>query len=524
MAVVRFSSLACLSVALLLSPLGAEAQKRSGKVRSLEKQRTEMLRKINATSQAIERIKKDSREEAKRLELLRKQVAQRKEVIAVLGQEVDELSGQMDELSGRIAKLRQREENLLSQYALSLKAMQRNDSERNKLVFLLSSENVSELRMRQNYLKKYALAAGRVADELKATREEIQIAQAEVSRVHQQKAEVLAISNQEKKALEQEEGQRATKVSKLQGEAKKLSQDLAKQKREAEQLDAKIQAQIAAEIAAAEERARKAEKRREADKKRREEAKRRAEERVRQNQEAARRREAAARKRQEELAKRKAELAKKLKDEQDAEARAAAEAESRRLAEQERAAAEADRRAEQEERRRAEEDTRAVEREEESERKSAIGGGYAMDAGERKLSGSFSQNRGRLPMPVRGRYELVRRFGTQQHDQHSRVHVASGGIDLRALGDRGAYAVFEGVISRVFVTPGYGQSIIIRHGNYLTVYANLSSVSVSSGQRVSAGTRLGSISSDDSSGRGNVLHFQLWHERTKLNPAQWIRL
>lgn len=126
-------------------------------------------------------------------------------------------------------------------------------------------------------------------------------------------------------------------------------------------------------------------------------------------------------------------------------------------------------------------------------------------------------------MPVRGRYELVRRFGVQQHDELSRISISNGGIDLRVSGDRGAYSVFDGVVSRIFMTSGYGQSVIVRHGNYLTVYANLSSVRVSSGQRISAGTQIGTISADDSNGRGNTLHFQLWHERNKQNPSSWLR-
>ena len=111
----------------------------------------------------------------------------------------------------------------------------------------------------------------------------------------------------------------------------------------------------------------------------------------------------------------------------------------------------------------------------------------------------------------------------QQHSEFSRVSISNGGIDLRVYGDRNAYCVFEGVVSRVFVTSGYGQSVIVRHGNYLTVYANLSSVRVSSGQHISSGSVIGTISSDDSDGRGNVLHFQLWHERSKQNPEAWLR-
>lgn len=473
---------------LCLLPLVGKAQ--SNKVRRLEKQRGDMLRKIEATNKALQAVKKNNQEESKRLELVRRQVAQRKEVIAILGEEMQALEGQIDSLGGRISSLRNRESRLLEQYRRGLKALQRTHSERERLLFLFSAKDMEDLRQRQHFLVKYARTTSRVASELKTTRQDIERTQAEVTQVHQQKAEVLDIKDREKKALEHEEGKRTAEINNLKGQERKLSQDLDKQKRQAQQLEAQIQAQIAAEIAAAEAKARREREAREARQRRRAEAKRRAAERIRQNQEKRRKQEATG---------------KPIDPREEQKQREEEKRDAEELARQER-------------------EDNAENARGSGERKSAISGGYAMDVNERKLSGNFSQNRGRLPMPVRGRYDLVRRFGTQQHDLHSRVSISNGGIDLRVYGDRSAYAVFEGVVSRVFVAAGYGQGVIVRHGNYLTVYVNLSSVRVAMGQRVSAGTVLGTISSDDSNGRGNTLHFELWHERSKQNPASWLRL
>ena len=157
-----------------------------------------------------------------------------------------------------------------------------------------------------------------------------------------------------------------------------------------------------------------------------------------------------------------------------------------------------------------------------AERRAETKDGYAMDAAERKLASSFAANKGRLPAPVKGRYRVIRRFGLQQHDDLAMVQTRNGGIDIQVSRGTQAVAIFDGVVSKVFVVPGYHNSIIIRHGNYLTVYANLQNVSVRAGQKVKTGQVLGTVASDDE-GQYGVMQFQVWHERTKLNPQAWIR-
>lgn len=153
-------------------------------------------------------------------------------------------------------------------------------------------------------------------------------------------------------------------------------------------------------------------------------------------------------------------------------------------------------------------------------RKAASKGGYAMTAEERKLSGSFASNKGNLLIPVSGTYSVVSRFGVQQHKEASRVQTNNAGIDISVPQGATARAVFDGTVSKIFVLPGYQTSIIVRHGNYLTVYANLTKVRVKAGQKVKAGQILGTVASDE---QNTILHFQVWHERTKQNPELWIR-
>ena len=149
-------------------------------------------------------------------------------------------------------------------------------------------------------------------------------------------------------------------------------------------------------------------------------------------------------------------------------------------------------------------------------------GGYAMTKAEKQLSDNFANNRGRLPYPVAGRHTIVSTFGEQQHQELKYVRTSNSGIDIQTSPGADARAVFNGEVTRVFVVPGYNNSVIVRHGNYLTVYSNLSQVYVKAGDRVSTRQAIGRIYSDPEDGNSTILHFQLWKEKTKLNPQPWL--
>lgn len=150
-------------------------------------------------------------------------------------------------------------------------------------------------------------------------------------------------------------------------------------------------------------------------------------------------------------------------------------------------------------------------------------GGYAMTKVERELSDDFAKNKGRLPFPLSGSYLIVGHFGPQQHPQLKYVKIDNKGIDIQTKPGTDARAVFTGTVTKVVVIPGYStHSVIVRHGNYLTVYSNLSSVYVKTGDKVSTRQAIGKIESDASDGNRTVLNFQIWKETTKLNPELWL--
>ncbi|MFC2756076.1 MAG: murein hydrolase activator EnvC family protein [Porphyromonas pasteri] len=460
----------CLTLALLLAssllaltPEAAAQGRKSKTLQRLEQQRKQLLRSIEASDKKLQQLRRDTRNEEQTLRTVKEQVEQRRQVVAVLGNEVSGLQARIDTLSGHIGRLHRREGALLLRYRAALVQLQRIDTHIDPVLFVLSSQNPAEARERQRFLSRYSKAVREASVALRTTRTEIEATKAEVGHTHSEKEQLLSLREAEKKKLEAEEQQRAAQVKDLQGKQQVLAQDLSKQKKRAEDLDRKIQAQVEAEILAAQRRA----------------------------AELQRRREEARRRRQSQRA------------QPTPPPSTGRSGRDKGTTPPPPPPPPAD--------------------DEPEERRAATPGGYAMDANERALASSFAQNKGRLPAPIRGSYSILRTFGVHQHSEHNRVQVNSSGVDFGVNGDSRAYAVFSGVVSRVFVIPGYGTAVILRHGNYLTVYANLSSVAVSTGSRVSTGQGIGSVGASPDGSSGRLLHFQLWHERTKLNPLAWIK-
>ena len=144
---------------------------------------------------------------------------------------------------------------------------------------------------------------------------------------------------------------------------------------------------------------------------------------------------------------------------------------------------------------------------------------FNMNTEDRQLSGSFERNKGILPMPITGPYVIVSHYGQYKVDGLKNVKLDNKGIDIKGKAGAKARAIFDGEVSAIFKYNGL-NNVLVRHGNYISVYCNLSSVSVSKGSKVKTRSELGTIHKDAS---GNaVLHFQLRKETTKLNPEIWL--
>ena len=146
--------------------------------------------------------------------------------------------------------------------------------------------------------------------------------------------------------------------------------------------------------------------------------------------------------------------------------------------------------------------------------------GLRQSARDRELSGSFEGNKGRLLFPVAGSYRVVKDFGRHHHPDLPHVMVDNPGIDVEVAAGTVARAVFEGTVSAIFRQDGFGNIVMVRHGNYITIYANLGSISVRTGDPVKTGQRIGGVATIDGH---TILHFEVRNERSKLNPMAWVR-
>jgi len=139
-----------------------------------------------------------------------------------------------------------------------------------------------------------------------------------------------------------------------------------------------------------------------------------------------------------------------------------------------------------------------------------------------KLSGQFEQNTGKLPYPVRG--VIVNNYGLHSHTAIKGVVEKNQGVDIAAEPGAEVRAVFEGEVSQVLLNQWTNKVVLLRHGNYLTLYSNLASVNVKVGDRVQPIGRI--ASSEDSN--DCTLHFEVWkldaqNNPVNLNPEKWLR-
>lgn len=402
---------------LLLSAEMLCAQK-SARVRTLEQQRQAALAEIEVTNQLLDETKQSARNSLNRLNLLSKQIRSRKEVIHLLGQEIEAIDQQIASSRNAISQLEKELENKRQTYGKSIRKMHRRHSSQDKLLFILSADNFAQSFRRMRYLHEYAGWQKKQAETIIKQQKELSDRQKELEQTRAEKNALLSSREKENRKLQAEESNQKKEIQKLNKKQKQLQADITKKKKQADALNRQIEKLIAEEIARTE--------------------------------------------------------------------------------------------------------ANAGKGTQQEERVADTKGGYAMTKAEKRLSTNFADNKGRLPSPVSGRHTIVASFGEQQHQELKYVRTNNNGIDIQTTLGADALAVFNGEVTRIFVVPGYNNSVIVRHGNYLTVYSNLSQVYVKAGDHVSTRQPLGKIFTDTEDGNATILHFQLWKEKTKLNPAGWL--
>ena len=486
-------------------------------IKKLQIQRNAIQKKIKQQEQALKANKEDVEKRLKDLLLINGEIDENQQHIEGIQKDIHHIEGNIGILKTQLSTLTEQLKDRQAKYIRSMRYMASNRTMQDKLMFIFSAKNFYQMYRRLRFVKEYAQYQKAQGEAVKAKQIQIDAKHHQLQQVRGQKNNLLYKGQQERTKLEANKGQQQNIVAGLQQQQKTIQAVIDDQRKKDAALNAQIDRMVEIEIAKARARAaaeskRKAElaaaekKRREAEIARKKAA---AEAAARENArriEEARQREMAAK----EAARKAAaaeQAARQAQREQAVKDAAAAKAVAEQRAKEAEVARQAAERKEKVDAERAKVEITKVEEQQENIQK--------FSTVDRMMNNGFESNRGRLPMPITGSYKIVSHFGQYNVEGLKGVTLDNKGINIMGQNGCQARAVYDGEVSAVL---SYGGStvVMLRHGAYISVYANLKSASVSRGQKVSTRQILGVVGID------NILQFQLRKERTKLNPEAWL--
>ena len=397
-------------------------------IKELEEQRRNALKRLETTSKVLSETKKTQRSSLNKLNIINKNINERKSLINHINKEISTLDTEINKLNSETRKLERELETYKADYANMVREAYINRSVYSKILFVLSAETFDQSFRRLRYMQEYSEYRKEQMRKLENTKFEIANKTEQLAQHKKTQVDIKSQKSAEQKKLISDQRKENSVYSDLKKKEKTLQADLKKQQKIANDLNRKIEALIAEEVRKAEE--------------------------------------------------------KRRKEEQ---ARRAKEPDSKEPATKPRTA-----------------ET-----------------GYAMTKEEKLISGNFAANSGRLPWPV-DRGFISGKFGVQPHPTLKYVTTNNKGIYIQTPSKTNARAVFEGVVTQRFSVPGSNNGVIMQHGQYRTVYANLTNIYVRVGQKVDAKQSIGQIYTDPENDNKTELFFQIWKDRTILNPESWI--
>lgn len=140
---------------------------------------------------------------------------------------------------------------------------------------------------------------------------------------------------------------------------------------------------------------------------------------------------------------------------------------------------------------------------------------------ESAASKKFAQQKGKLIWPIY-QGKIIGSYGKHQHPLFKDVQINNNGIDIQGQYNSVVRNIYEGQVVSVFTIPGYQNAVMVKHGDYYSTYSNVAKVYVKQGQKLKQGGQIGTIGRDSNTG-GHLLHFEIWHNKYKENPAAWLK-
>lgn len=425
----RYLSILFLLICWLSPSVWAQSNKL---IKELESKRGDLQKQIAETESLLQTTNQTVGSQLNGLTVLTGQIEERKRYILTINQDMESIEREIASLTRQINNLQRELKEKKRKYEASVQFLYKNRSIEEKLMFIFSADNLAQTYRRLRYIREYATYQRLQGEEIVRKQQQVKAKRSEMTQVKTAKENLLKIREQEKEKLEAQEKEQRILINNLKKKQQSLQSEIAKKKREANKLNARIDRLIAEEI---------------------EKARRQAEEEA--PKEAAARQKAANK------------AAEKVKD------------------------------------------------------KAAPLEKYTLNKADRQLSGSFATNRGKLPIPITGPYIITSHYGQYAVAGLRNVKLDNKGIDIQGKPGAKARAIFDGKVATVFKLNGL-FNVLVRHGAYISVYCNLSSANVKSGDTVTTRQILGTVFSDGADSGRTVLHFQLRKEKEKLNPEPWL--
>jgi septal ring factor EnvC (AmiA/AmiB activator) len=440
----------------------------------LEQQKKDNLAKIKELNSIISRTSKKKNVSIGKLNILKEQIVVQKKQINVLNEnqamlaaEASKLRQESDVLAAKLVRLKKN-------YALMLYEAQKVSTVSNKISFLLLSNDLGEFTRRFDYLRQFTSNRKQQAQKIFETRQDLMSQKQKVEFKKNEEKKVIVEKEKEKATLEVLKTKESKVVTVLTKQETKLRKELERNKLAIRKLDNLIAGIVQREIQKSMERERKLRLAAQARK-------------LEVNKPA--------------LPKPKMEegLVKKTDKPEVAESKEVARVEKKETSKT------------------AKEEPAASSKVEEPKLNAST---YYMNAEEAKLASSFSALRGRMPFPVPSGF-ISDHFGVHKHPVLKGVMVNNNGIDIQTAAGSPVHTVYDGVVATVQNIPGINMVVAIQHGEYFTVYSKLANVSVSTGQKVKTGQRIGSVASDEDG--TSEINFQVWKNTAHQNPEIWLR-
>jgi septal ring factor EnvC (AmiA/AmiB activator) len=384
--------------------LGAHAQENR---KELEKEKAQILVKIKEIEGILSKTTKEKQNNLQELNALNSQIKEQERLISTMDAEVKALEA---EIRGSIRKIEKLESDLgilKEEYAAMVYATSKMNQSQNEVLFLFASQSFYQLYMRYSYLRQYADARKKQAEQIEKTKYLLQGELEATQTKREDQRRLLAEQLAENRALLSLKSEQQATLNVLSKRETQLRRDLNDRKSAVEKLNTLIAEAVKAEIA----------------------------------------RETAA-------------------------ASKVSEADARSLG-----------------------------------------------AESLRLSTVFAENKARLPWPVPNGF-ISQRFGNQPHPTLKGITIPNDGVDIRTSPNAPVQAIFDGEVTSIASVPGMNTVVLIKHGEYFSVYARLGKVNVKSGQTVAAGAIIGETYTN-SQGIAE-LQFQIWKSTQALNPQDWM--